>query len=201
MDCIGRMVMRPRERERASHYNLYRYCHNDPVNKSDPTGLEPESTERIRVLLFNRAVPLGSNIPRLVPVGSVSMTLKTFNALARQTVRDGLARTQSVFKDGTMSGISLPRDVKVFQQGQFVTVKTVEDVDPGKGHGGVALLFHVHDRKGTVGPTIPGEDADAMKAANASMLFTSPRLYERDRAVIASPDGHQTLVDHVKDSP
>ena len=39
MDCIGRMVMRPRERERTSHYNLYRYCHNDPVNKSDPTGL------------------------------------------------------------------------------------------------------------------------------------------------------------------
>jgi RHS repeat-associated protein len=39
MDCIGRMVMRPRERERTSHYNLYRYCHNDPVNHSDPTGL------------------------------------------------------------------------------------------------------------------------------------------------------------------
>jgi RHS repeat-associated protein len=38
MDCIGRMVMRPREREQTSHYNLYRYCHNDPVNKSDPFG-------------------------------------------------------------------------------------------------------------------------------------------------------------------
>jgi len=39
MDCIGRMVMRPRERARTSHYNLYRYCHNDPVNKTDPDGL------------------------------------------------------------------------------------------------------------------------------------------------------------------
>ena len=33
------MVMRPRERGRTSHYNLYRYCHNDPVNRSDPFGL------------------------------------------------------------------------------------------------------------------------------------------------------------------
>jgi hypothetical protein len=23
----------------AGHYNLYRYCHNDPVNRTDPTGL------------------------------------------------------------------------------------------------------------------------------------------------------------------
>jgi len=28
----------PKEFE-AGDYNLYRYCHNDPVNKSDPTGL------------------------------------------------------------------------------------------------------------------------------------------------------------------
>jgi hypothetical protein len=129
------------------------------------------------------------------------MTMKTFNALAKQTMRDGLARTQSVFNDGVMSRVSLPRDVKVFKQGKFVTVKTVEDVDLGKDHGGVALLLHVHDRTGTVGPTIPGEDADAMTAAHASMLFTSPRLYERNRGVVASPDGHQFLVDHVKDNP
>jgi hypothetical protein len=41
MDCIGRMVMRPRERERMSHYNLFRYCHNDPLDLTDPMGLSP----------------------------------------------------------------------------------------------------------------------------------------------------------------
>lgn len=30
----------------AGDYNLYRYCHNDPVNRSDPTGLQ--ESERIR---------------------------------------------------------------------------------------------------------------------------------------------------------
>jgi RHS repeat-associated protein len=198
---LGRFLQPDPKQFAAGDYNLYRYCHNDPINRTDPTGLEPEAAEKIKFLLFSRAVPLGSNIPRLVPTGSVSMTIKTFNALAKQTTRGALARTQSVFKDGTLSGVSVPRDVKVFQQGTWVTVKTVEDVDPGKGHGGVALLLHIHDRKGTVSPTMPGEDTDAMKAANAPMLFTSPKLYERNRAVIASPDGYQTVVDHVKDNP
>lgn len=39
MDCIGRMGMRPRERERTSHYNLFRYCGNDPLDLTDPMGL------------------------------------------------------------------------------------------------------------------------------------------------------------------
>lgn len=35
---LGRF-MQPDPREfDARDYNLYRYCHNDPVNKSDPTG-------------------------------------------------------------------------------------------------------------------------------------------------------------------
>ena len=198
---LGRFLQPDPKEFEAGDYNLYRYCHNDPVNKSDPSGLEPESTEKITILLFSRAVPLGSNIPRVVPVGSISLAKSTFNSIMRLTIRDGNARTQSLFKDGTLSGISLPKDVKVFMRGDFVRVKTVENVDRGVGHGGVALLLHVHDAKGTVGPTIPGEDADAMSAANAPMLFGSPRLYGRDRAVIATPDGHQTVVDHVKETP
>ena len=42
IDCIGRMVMRPRERERTSHYNLFRYCHNDPLDRTDPMGLQQQ---------------------------------------------------------------------------------------------------------------------------------------------------------------
>jgi RHS repeat-associated protein len=39
---LGRFLQPDPVEFAASDYNLYRYCHNDPVNKSDPTGLREE---------------------------------------------------------------------------------------------------------------------------------------------------------------
>jgi RHS repeat-associated protein len=36
---LGRFIQPDPKEFEAGDYNLYRYCHNDPVNKSDPTGL------------------------------------------------------------------------------------------------------------------------------------------------------------------
>jgi RHS repeat-associated protein len=36
---LGRFLQPDPKQFEANDYNLYRYCHNDPVNKSDPTGL------------------------------------------------------------------------------------------------------------------------------------------------------------------
>ena len=36
---LGRFMQPDPKEFGAGDYNLYRYCHNDPVNKSDPTGL------------------------------------------------------------------------------------------------------------------------------------------------------------------
>ncbi len=36
---LGRFLQPDPIQFRAGDYNLYRYCHNDPVNRSDPTGL------------------------------------------------------------------------------------------------------------------------------------------------------------------
>ena len=35
---LGRFLQPDPKEFAAGDYNLYRYCHNDPVNKSDPTG-------------------------------------------------------------------------------------------------------------------------------------------------------------------
>ena len=36
---LGRFLQPDPKQFAAGDYNLYRYCHNDPINKSDPTGL------------------------------------------------------------------------------------------------------------------------------------------------------------------
>src|SRR5947209_10496889 len=38
---LGRFLQPDPKEFTAGDYNLYRYCHNDPVNKTDPFGLEP----------------------------------------------------------------------------------------------------------------------------------------------------------------
>src|SRR5437016_7382675 len=38
---LGRFLQPDPKEFAAGDYNLYRYCHNDPVNKSDPFGLVP----------------------------------------------------------------------------------------------------------------------------------------------------------------
>ena len=48
---LGRFLQPDPKHFAAGDYNLYRYCHNDPVNRSDPTGLideghmEPEALD------------------------------------------------------------------------------------------------------------------------------------------------------------
>jgi RHS repeat-associated protein len=43
---LGRFIQPDPEEFGAGDYNLYRYCHNDPVNKSDPFGLEDQAISR-----------------------------------------------------------------------------------------------------------------------------------------------------------
>jgi RHS repeat-associated protein len=43
---LGRFLQPDPKDFAAGDYNLYRYCHNDPVNKSDPTGLDTYQQNR-----------------------------------------------------------------------------------------------------------------------------------------------------------
>jgi len=43
---LGRFLQPDPKQFAAGDYNLYRYCHNDPVNKSDPTGMYEEDVHQ-----------------------------------------------------------------------------------------------------------------------------------------------------------
>jgi RHS repeat-associated protein len=45
---IGRFMQPDPQHFAAGDYNLYRYCHNDPVNRSDPTGMAERILEDFR---------------------------------------------------------------------------------------------------------------------------------------------------------
>src|SRR5437016_11127444 len=63
---LGRFLQPDPKEFGAGDYNLYRYCHNDPVNRSDPMGLDsgqrlsPKDLVRLREIKFT--IPLGSNL-------------------------------------------------------------------------------------------------------------------------------------------
>ena len=74
---LGRFLQPDPKHFKAGDYNLYRYCHNDPVNKRDPLGLKPID-EKIKVHLVKQAVPLGSHIKQWVSAGTVTLAKSLF---------------------------------------------------------------------------------------------------------------------------
>ena len=61
---LGRFLQPDSKEFEAGDYNLYRYCHNDPVNKSDPTGLDVDfllDTNNIAALGAGHAATLVGN--------------------------------------------------------------------------------------------------------------------------------------------
>jgi RHS repeat-associated protein len=70
---LGRFLQPDPKQFGAGDYNLYRYCHNDPVNKSDPTGLTSEIAADI---YKQKLMPvLGSNIRQWVTTLAIHFTL------------------------------------------------------------------------------------------------------------------------------
>jgi RHS repeat-associated protein len=58
---LGRFLQPDPVEFAASDYNLYRYCHNDPVNKSDPTGMREQiAVEIMRDRMWDMACRMDS---------------------------------------------------------------------------------------------------------------------------------------------
>jgi RHS repeat-associated protein len=62
---LGRFMSPDSQHFAAGDYNLYRYCHNDPVNRTDPTGLQDEQEDEkklVREVFKTTFSPTGTHL-------------------------------------------------------------------------------------------------------------------------------------------
>jgi RHS repeat-associated protein len=74
---LGRFMSEDPKGFDAGDYNLFRYCHNDPLDLTDPTGLGDEqvNAQMVKVGYVQPVMHVGSNIPvpKFVPVATLRL--------------------------------------------------------------------------------------------------------------------------------
>ena len=130
---LGRFLQPDPKEFSAGDYNLYRYCHNDPVNRTDPTGLihegplgpEPEITEEGRPYALAAAgLSLGIvAAPALIDAGGAAvLSLAMRSPLAARVVAIGTAAVRAVSQHGSdrLEGTATRGGVLSFAQARVI---------------------------------------------------------------------------------
>jgi RHS repeat-associated protein len=187
---LGRFLQPDPKEFEAGDYNLYRYCHNDPVNKADPMGLDTVSTPITVAIEKIKHMVLGSNIPHWITVVKIA-----FTDLAKATMSDHVDRAQAIFKDGNPSGVGKAYYVSHFKNGTFIKDEKHENIPVGDATHKVGVFLHFHDdvRPGDSSrdPSIPGADANAVRQEQAPMIYSATSLYRANQGVLITPNGQR----------
>jgi RHS repeat-associated protein len=178
---LGRFMQPDPKQFAAGDYNLYRYCHNDPVNRSDPTGL----ISTITVELQKLKTVLGSNIPQWVTTVKVGIS-----GLFEKAKADHQDRTQSVFKDGSLSRITIGKIGTNHTMGRFERNKFRSEEIPLDASRPLALILHIHNDIHNNATTKPSPlDAGAVIGYQVPMVFSSESLYSAGQGILLTPRG------------
>jgi RHS repeat-associated protein len=196
---LGRFLQPDPQGFSAGDYNIYRYCHNDPINKSDPMGLG-SLDEKLKIPIVREAVPLGSHIKQWVSAGSITLAKSLLASLAKAAITSHLDITQVLFKDGTLSAFAKEIPVRTLRQGTQLLDHKEENLPSGEGHGGSLLSLHFHNNlngangNSTMLPSAPGPDANWVRNEQAPMLFSSESLYSARTGYLITPNGRNMPV-------
>ncbi len=151
---LGRFLQPDPKEFGAGDYNLYRYCHNDPVNRNDPFGFED--------------IPISLQLDNLGIQASLNSLSASLGA------KDGLDRSQLVQQqNGHLSlqqkfNVGVTKETKAFVNGRFQTkISQQETAKTDKGHTEKAV-GHVHmDKTGEPHPHSPEFSGDDRAQARA----------------------------------
>ena len=189
---LGRFLQPDPKEFGAGDYNLYRYCHNDPVNKSDPFGLEGLTIkghgdwdfDNGRVAMAQIALQRSGGNRSSAASGSPNDV--TINQLGKQLVADHDETTQGVpTKNGLQiaeGGTEVKKPKGGRATGTFGYTGAQEQLNLRKD---ADRLIHAHTRDGKryALPT-PDDDAWACEVRAdhcAYLLDTLARAWEKVR--------------------
>ncbi len=107
---LGRFLQPDPKQFEAGDYNLYRYCHNDPVNKSDPMGLQVTSDIWNDKIRWQSGSPFTSHQFSLWRKGSAYLAPATGNH-KNPNVKDHVPKNKEIGsrKGGTIYDLHLDK--------------------------------------------------------------------------------------------
>ncbi len=147
----------------VTELNLYRYCHNDPVNRSDPFGLkdreiDPKELKKAEALL---------------------------KAIEKDSRKDNVTRSQAANKDGTTSDVAKAKVVTRNLMGRFKSDQSREEIPGNKDT--VSIVSHVHGDARNGATHGPSEDVDLKTGQTIFILFGSQELRRQGQAILIVP--------------
>jgi RHS repeat-associated protein len=107
---LGRFLQPDPKQFAAGDYNLYRYCHNDPVNRTDPTGLQTFMIE-IPPVLIEAEIPRPIIERATIPREMLDQAVRLNEGRNRVPLPDGRTvdlRGRSHFDKATQQRIPTP---------------------------------------------------------------------------------------------
>jgi hypothetical protein len=108
--------------------------------------------------------------------------------------------TQNLYKDGYKSQVANARDVRTNSRGAFDLTKKEEVFTYEPGHGGIALMMHVHNvSEGSTMFPNGRDDWKAVRELHAPMLFTSEPLHQQGMGIFITPNGQKNPSETVVD--
>ncbi len=170
---LGRFLQPDPKEFPAGDYNLYRYCHNDPVNRSDPFGdIDPELLKNLKTAM---------------------------TATEKAQRKDHTDRTQNVMKDGTFGKMTPGRIGSHYVGGSQLkrdtmrTEKTPEKSDSVAGSGHYHSAPYYRDAQGhdTSLPTNSGGDIQGVRDTGKPMLFGNDHLKASGQGILIEPQGRK----------
>jgi hypothetical protein len=156
--------------------------------------------ELVRLREIKLKESLGSHLKRWVVTGTVTMAKSQFTSLVNASFNAHVEMTQNIYRDSYQSSVANAREVRTNSRGAFDHTKNQEVFLNEPGHGGIALIMHVHNfREGSTIFPNSIDDWTAVRKLQAPMLFTSEPLHQQGMGVFVTPNGHHDPTEHFVD--